>query len=225
MVSTPAPTTTLDPIGAEPRPLAEWLTTFHLASVVLDPYTNESSWILQTAARILRGFAGAAVRVNFVITASDDEARAFLGPLAKEFLVFADPDRAFVRSIFERDHPGTADEATINVVSAVRKNRRRRSNGFINRCGGFSLGQRHRSRGAQGVFGLGTARVPGEPSGRPAAGRWRGRRSRRHPPPGSDDGFGELGRQVIASFVRRAESVARAGTALPDQNLRPAENS
>ena len=99
MVSTPAPTTTLDPIGAEPRPLAEWLTTFHLASVVLDPYTNESSWILETAARILRGFAGAAVRVNFVVTATDDEARTFLGPLAKEFLVFADPDRAFVRSL------------------------------------------------------------------------------------------------------------------------------
>ena len=99
MVSTPAPTTTLAPIGGESRPLSEWLTTFHLASVVLDPYTNESSWILDTAARVLRGFAGSAVRVNFVVTASDEEARAFLGPLAKEFLVFADPDRALVRSL------------------------------------------------------------------------------------------------------------------------------
>lgn len=99
MVSSPNPSTTLDPIGAEPSPLSEWLTTFHLASVVLDPFTNESSWILETAARVLRGFAGSAVRVNFVVTASDDEARAFLGPMAKEFLVFADPDRAFVRSL------------------------------------------------------------------------------------------------------------------------------
>ena len=99
MVSSPNPSTTLDPIGADPRPLSEWLTTFHLASVVLDPFTNESSWILETAARVLRGFAGSAVRVNFVVTASDDEARAFLGPMAKEFLVFADPDRAFVRSL------------------------------------------------------------------------------------------------------------------------------
>lgn len=99
MVSSPNPSTTLDPIGAEPRPLSEWLTTFHLASVVLDPFTNESSWILETAARVLRGFAGSAVRVNFVVTASDDEARTFLGPMAKEFLVFADPDRAFVRSL------------------------------------------------------------------------------------------------------------------------------
>ena len=89
----------LDPLGAEPRPLSEWLTTFHLASVILDPYTNESSWILPTATRILRAFSGAAARVNFVITANDDDAKAFLGPLAKEFLVFTDPDRSLVRGL------------------------------------------------------------------------------------------------------------------------------
>ncbi|MBU3717385.1 MAG: hypothetical protein FGM45_03655 [Actinobacteria bacterium] len=99
MVSTPSPTLSFDPVGAEPRPLAEWLTTFHMASVVLDPYTNESSWILETAARILRGFAGAAVRVNFIVTASEDDAQAFLGPLAKEFLVFSDPDRSVVKGL------------------------------------------------------------------------------------------------------------------------------
>ena len=49
----------LTTIGGETRPLEEWITTFHLASVVLDPYTNESSWILKTAARILDGFRGA----------------------------------------------------------------------------------------------------------------------------------------------------------------------
>ena len=99
VASTPSPTLMLDPVGHEARPLGEWLTTFHLASVVLDPYTNESSWILPTAARILRGFAGAAVRVNFVVTASDDDAKAFLGPLAKEFLTFVDPDRVMVRQL------------------------------------------------------------------------------------------------------------------------------
>lgn len=99
VVSTPSPTLQLDPLGAEARPLAEWLTTFHLASVVLDPFTNESSWVLPTAARIMRGFAGAAVRVNFIVTANDDDAQAFLGPLAKEFLVFTDPDRSIVRGL------------------------------------------------------------------------------------------------------------------------------
>ena len=76
-----------------------WLTTFHLASVVIDPYTVESAWLLDTAARVLRSFSGAAVRVNFVITCDADDARAFLGPLADEFLVFLDPDRTVVRAL------------------------------------------------------------------------------------------------------------------------------
>ena len=88
----------LAPLGAESRKLEEWLTTFHLASVVLDPYTNESSWILPTATRLLEGFRGADVRVNFVVTADERDTRSFLGPLVEEFLVFTDPDRAFVKA-------------------------------------------------------------------------------------------------------------------------------
>lgn len=87
------------PLVGDARPLREWLTTFHLASVVIDPYTNESAWILDTAARIMRQFAGASVRVNFVVTASAAEAQHFLGPLAKEFLVFTDPDRVLVKQL------------------------------------------------------------------------------------------------------------------------------
>lgn len=89
----------LSPLKGEARPLREWLTTFHLAPVVLDPFTNESSWILETAARVMRQFAGAAVRVNFLMTCDADDARTFLGPLADEFLVFCDPDRAAVRAL------------------------------------------------------------------------------------------------------------------------------
>ena len=89
----------LTTIGGESRPLEEWVTTFHLASVVLDPYTNESSWVLKVAARVLEGFRGADVRVNLVVTCSADEAKGFLGPLADRFLVFCDPDRTFVRGL------------------------------------------------------------------------------------------------------------------------------
>jgi hypothetical protein len=89
----------LTPLGHEGRALSTWLTTFHLASIVLDPYTNESSWILDTAARLLRGFAGAAVRVNIIVTCGADEARQFLGPLADEFLVFVDPERTAVSAL------------------------------------------------------------------------------------------------------------------------------
>ena len=82
----------------EARPLEEWLTTFHLASVVLDPYTNESSWVLDTAVRILEGFRGSHARVNFVVTADVADTRRFMGPLAERFLVFPDPDKAFVKA-------------------------------------------------------------------------------------------------------------------------------
>ncbi|MGZ4741113.1 MAG: hypothetical protein ACXV5U_07450 [Ilumatobacteraceae bacterium] len=99
MASNPALDTKLTALGGDTRPLEEWLTTFHLASVVLDPYTNESSWVLKTAARILENLRGTDARVNFVVTADADGARAFLGPLTDDFLVYCDPDRAFVRTL------------------------------------------------------------------------------------------------------------------------------
>lgn len=99
VASTVALDLNLSTISGEERPLHEWLTTFHLACVVLDPYTNESSWILKTATRVLDAFRGADVRVNLVVTCTADEGRQFLGPLADEFLVFCDPARSFVRAI------------------------------------------------------------------------------------------------------------------------------
>lgn len=81
------------------RPLGEWLTTFHLAAVVLDPYTNESSWVLQAAARILRAFSGSAARACLVVTAESGDTEQYLGPLSREFLTFADPRRTVVRAL------------------------------------------------------------------------------------------------------------------------------
>jgi len=89
----------LAPLGAEARPLEEWLTTFHLATVALDPYTNESSWVLRTATRILEGLRGSDARVNFLVTADERGARDFLGPLTKQFLVFLDPERLAVKAL------------------------------------------------------------------------------------------------------------------------------
>ena len=103
VVATPSPDLLLEPLSLEAdafpaRKLSEWLTTFHLASVVLDPYTNESSWILPAAARILRAFGDSAARTSLIVTANADQTRSFLGPLTKEFLVFTDPDRAAVKA-------------------------------------------------------------------------------------------------------------------------------
>jgi hypothetical protein len=99
VASNPSLDVVLTALDGEQRPLEEWLTMFNLACVVLDPYTNESSWILKTAARILDGFRGADVRVNFVVTCDAADAKTFLGPLAEQFLVYCDPDRAFVSSL------------------------------------------------------------------------------------------------------------------------------
>jgi hypothetical protein len=109
--------------GDEPgegRPLGEWLTTFHLATVVLDPYTNESSWILDTAMRILRELSGAAVRVNLLVTCSAPEARQYLGPLADEVLVFVDPDRTAVAALGLTELPAFAlirSDATVAAAA------------------------------------------------------------------------------------------------------------
>lgn len=104
VVANPPTDLMLEPVlhGADAqqsRPLSEWLTTFHIAAIVLDPFTNESSWILETAARILRGFSGSAARASLILTCSSEEAEQFLGPLNREFLVFADPDRHAVRAL------------------------------------------------------------------------------------------------------------------------------
>src|SRR5690606_40739296 len=71
----------------------------HLAAVVLDPYTYESAWLLETAGRILEHFRGADCRIAFVVTADADDAREFLGPWAERVLTFADPDRELVKAL------------------------------------------------------------------------------------------------------------------------------
>jgi hypothetical protein len=101
------------------RPVMEWLTTFHLASVVLDPYTNESSWILRAASRVLEQFRGSDARINLIVTAGPVEARTFLGPLADRFLVFCDPDRSAVKAMGLNELPAFVFIRVDGVVAAA----------------------------------------------------------------------------------------------------------
>ena len=89
----------LSPLGREPRTVAEWTTMFHLAVVALDPYTYESSWILDAATRILRGYAGADCRVAFLVAADEADTAQFLGPLTQEFLAFTDPSHVAIKAL------------------------------------------------------------------------------------------------------------------------------
>lgn len=95
----------LTALGGESRTLAEWLTTFQLVVVVIDPYTAESAWLLETAGRILTNFRDADCRVGWVVTADDRDCRRFLGPWAGDLLTFADPDRKFVAELDVRRLP------------------------------------------------------------------------------------------------------------------------
>src|SRR5204863_1164083 len=92
------PDLTLTPLNGPRRTVAQLLVTFHLCFVALDPFTHESAWILPTAARILAVFDQADVRVAWLVTGTAEEARMFLGPWAREFLTFADPERDAVKA-------------------------------------------------------------------------------------------------------------------------------
>lgn len=120
MATAPPPEIELDPLQGDSRPLGDWVTTFHLAVVVLDPFTHESSWIIDTAARVLANYNAADVRTAWLVTGTDDEAREFLGPMADEFLTFTDPDRAFVKGLELETLPAFVHiDHALNVVNAA----------------------------------------------------------------------------------------------------------
>ena len=89
----------LTTVEGERRSVSEWLTNFHLLLVCIDPYTSESSWVLDTADRILAVFREADCRVAWLVTSDAEGARTFLGPLSRRFLTYVDPDRTAVRGM------------------------------------------------------------------------------------------------------------------------------
>ncbi len=95
---TVAPDVIVHPLRGKERTLSEQVGLFQLVAVVLDPYTYESSWVLETAGRILQGFSGADCRTAFIVTAPEKETLEFLGPWADRLMIFCDPDRAFVKA-------------------------------------------------------------------------------------------------------------------------------
>lgn len=88
----------LTAVDGQTRSIDEWLITFQMLGVVLDPFTYESSWILGTAGRVMETYREASLRTCFVVTGTIEEAKQFCGPWLDRVLVFADPDRAFVKA-------------------------------------------------------------------------------------------------------------------------------
>lgn len=113
MASDPPADVSFTTIAGDSRSLAAWLTTFPLLLIVVDPFTIQSSWLLDTARRVMQGFANADCRVAWLATADADGTRRFLGPLADEFLTFVDGDRSVVRAL---------DLDTLPAVVLIRQN-------------------------------------------------------------------------------------------------------
>ncbi len=86
----------LDSIQGKGYPVRDWLTSYPLLMVAIDPYTHESAWILETAGQFLRHYKPADIRVAWLVAADDEGCRSFLGPWADEFLTFADPERSAI---------------------------------------------------------------------------------------------------------------------------------
>jgi hypothetical protein len=90
----------LTALNGKSYPLSAYLVQYQLLAVALDPFTNESSWVLKTAARVLETFDEADCRVCFVLAGADAaQAKEYLGPLAARILTFPDPDRTIVRAL------------------------------------------------------------------------------------------------------------------------------
>lgn len=116
MATNPPLDLALSPLRGESRTVEEWLTNFHLCVVVIDPYTNESAWALESAGRVLSSYAEADVRVAWVVTAGADDAVRFLGPWAERLLTFVDPDRKVVEALGLRELPALVH---LNMSGAV----------------------------------------------------------------------------------------------------------
>jgi hypothetical protein len=116
MATNPPADLALTPLRGDSRTVEEWLTNFHLCVVVLDPYTNESAWALESAGRVLTAYAQADVRVGWLVTAGADDAVRFLGPWSERLLTFVDPDRAAVKALGLAELPALVH---INMSGAV----------------------------------------------------------------------------------------------------------
>ena len=98
MATNPSPDLVLTPINGRARTVREWLTTFHLLFVAVDPNSVRSRWIVPTAARVLFEYEQADCRVAWLVAGGDaSDARRLLGRWASEIMTFVDPELTAVK--------------------------------------------------------------------------------------------------------------------------------
>lgn len=121
MASNPPADLFLEPLTGKGFPISGWLVQYQLLLIALDPFTNESSWALPTAMRIMHNFEQADCRVGVILAGADaDESRQFLGPRVNDFLCFPDPNRTIVKAFgFERLPAVVHVDSNGSVVNAA----------------------------------------------------------------------------------------------------------
>lgn len=97
MAADPPPDLVLASINGRARTVREWLTTFHLLLVAVDPGSTRSTWIVPTAARVLSDYSDADCRVAWLVAGDTADARRFLGRWATDILTFADPELTAIK--------------------------------------------------------------------------------------------------------------------------------
>ncbi len=110
----------LSSINGRARTVDQWLTTFHLLFVAVDPANDRSSWIVPTAGRVLTAYEQADCRVAWLVAGTPAETRRFLGRWASEILTFADPELTAIRGFGLQSLPAIVhmgmDGTVVNAV-------------------------------------------------------------------------------------------------------------
>jgi len=120
VATNPAPDLALAPITGNSRTVREWLTTFHLLLVAVDPANVRSKWIVPTAARVLFEYEGADCRVAWLVAGDAADARKLLGRWATDIMTFLDPELTAIKGFGIATLPAIVHVGMeLNVVNAV----------------------------------------------------------------------------------------------------------
>jgi len=119
VVTQPDPALRLAPITGQERSLGQWLTSFDLLFVAVDPGALASQWIVATAERVLTNFYEADCRVAWLVAGDEDECRELLGSSADRLLVFADPERSAIAGFGLERLPAIVHVGTDGAVAGA----------------------------------------------------------------------------------------------------------
>jgi hypothetical protein len=120
VATNPAPDLALVPVTGHSRTVREWLTTFHLLLVAVDPANVRSRWIVPTAARVLFEYEQADCRVAWLVAGDAAEARKLLGRWATDIMTFVDPELTAIKGFGISTLPAIVHVGMeLNIVNAV----------------------------------------------------------------------------------------------------------